>query len=100
MTDRHDIYEGTDLTEAEVEAARKFAREKPSTSYLQRRMQIPYSHATRLMGLLEAEGLVSARNAAGKRTILHPNSWWCGSCAVEVYQLRCPHCGKTSRELR
>lgn len=25
-------------------------------------------------------------------------SWWCDKCSVEVYQTRCPHCGKTKRE--
>ena len=25
-------------------------------------------------------------------------SWWCDKCCVEVYQLCCPHCGKTKRE--
>lgn len=66
---RDEIYEGDDLTDAEIAAATKFAREKPSTSYLQRRMQIPYSHATRLMGYLEATGVVSPRSAAGRRTV-------------------------------
>lgn len=68
--DRDEIYAGADLTDAEVEAARKLARMKPSTSYLQRKMQIPYSHATRLMDLLEAEGTVSPRNSAGLRSVL------------------------------
>jgi len=27
-----------------------------------------------------------------------PPSWYCYPCAVEVYALRCPHCGKTKRE--
>lgn len=69
MTNRDEVYEGADLSEAEVEAARKFAREKPSTSYLQRRMQIPYSHAMRLMDMLEADGTVSARRPNGTRTV-------------------------------
>lgn len=25
-------------------------------------------------------------------------SWYCHNCHVEVYQLRCPHCGKSQRE--
>lgn len=25
-------------------------------------------------------------------------SWWCDQCSVEVYDLRCQHCGKTKRE--
>jgi DNA segregation ATPase FtsK/SpoIIIE-like protein len=67
VTDRGTIYEGADLTNAEVDAARKFTREKQSTSYLQRRMQIPYSHAVRLMELLEAEGWVTEKRADGSR---------------------------------
>lgn len=27
-------------------------------------------------------------------------SWYCEPCAVEVYSLRCSHCGKTKRERR
>lgn len=69
MTDRAEIYEGADLTDAECDAARRFVREKASTSYLQRKMGIPYSHAIRLMELMEAEGIVSERNAAGMRTV-------------------------------
>lgn len=25
-------------------------------------------------------------------------SWYCDQCHVEVYDRRCPHCGKTERE--
>lgn len=25
-------------------------------------------------------------------------TWWCESCKVEVYQVRCRHCGKSKRE--
>lgn len=53
----------------EIETARKIVREKPSTSYLQRRMGIPYNHAMRLMGQMEAEGVVSAPNASNVRTL-------------------------------
>lgn len=27
-------------------------------------------------------------------------SWYCDQCHVEVYQLRCVHCGKSKRERR
>ena len=27
-----------------------------------------------------------------------PSSWYCDQCCVEVYERRCPHCGKTERE--
>lgn len=59
----------TSALEAELETARKFVREKPSTSYLQRRMQITYNHANMLMDKFEAEGLVSAPNHCGVRTL-------------------------------
>jgi hypothetical protein len=40
------------------------------------------------------EGLIEAgRESAAP-------SWYCEPCAVEVYVLRCPHCGKTERERR
>jgi S-DNA-T family DNA segregation ATPase FtsK/SpoIIIE len=45
---------------------------KASTSYLQRRLKIGYNRAATLMERLEAEGVVSAANHAGKREILAP----------------------------
>jgi predicted RNA-binding protein with PUA domain len=41
-------------------------------------------------GLIEA-GIEDTRRAL---------SWYCEQCAVEVYQTRCRHCGKTRREKR
>jgi predicted RNA-binding protein with PUA domain len=29
---------------------------------------------------------------------IYIRSWFCHRCKVEVYQLRCPICGKTRRE--
>lgn len=43
-------------------------------------------------GLIEW-GIEDTKRALGQ-------SWYCESCAVEVYQLRCVHCGKTKRERR
>jgi DNA segregation ATPase FtsK/SpoIIIE-like protein len=54
----------------DLDTARKLACEKPSTSYLQRKMLISYTDAMILMDLLEEEGTVSPRNAAGLRTVL------------------------------
>jgi hypothetical protein len=34
------------------------------------------------------------------KLILSRRSWYCEPCAIEVYQPRCPHCGKTHREKR
>lgn len=28
----------------------------------------------------------------------HPRSWYCEPCAVEVYERRCPHCGKLEKD--
>lgn len=58
-----------DLTPDEITTAKALALEKPSTSYIQRRMGINYNKAARLMARLEADGVVSKANAAGKRTL-------------------------------
>ena len=47
---------------------------RASTSYLQRRLKIGYNRAATLMERLEAEGVVSAANHAGKRDVLAPKS--------------------------
>lgn len=60
--------------EALYERAVTFAtRDKPSTSYLQRRLQIGFNAASRLIERMEDEGLVSRPNSAGKRSILRPH---------------------------
>lgn len=43
---------------------------KPSTSYIQRRLQIGYNRAATLMERMETEGVVSPANHSGKRDIL------------------------------
>lgn len=49
---------------------------------------------------LEAE-LKRVTNTSGKLDAnKSQQSWYCHRCAVEVYQLRCQHCGKTKREQR
>lgn len=58
------------VTADDVETARRLVREKPSPSYLQRKMLISYTDAMVLMDILEEEGTVSARNSAGKRSVL------------------------------
>ena len=47
---------------------------KPTTSYIQRRLSIGYNKAADLIDRMEAEGIVSAPNVAGKREILAPNA--------------------------
>ena len=43
---------------------------RASTSYLQRRLKVGYNKAATLIERLEEEGVISAPNHAGKRTIL------------------------------
>ena len=43
---------------------------KASTSFLQRKLQIGYNRAARIMELMEKEGIVSQANHVGKREIL------------------------------
>lgn len=53
-----------------LESARRFVLEKPSTSYLQRKLMIGYNHACEIMEHFEVEGLVSVPCADGKRVVL------------------------------
>lgn len=67
------------------ERAKVFAtRDKPSTSYLQRRLQITFNQASSLIERMESEGLVSKANAAGIRTILVPYDPAIATPAVNV----------------
>jgi DNA segregation ATPase FtsK/SpoIIIE-like protein len=59
-----------DFTMEEIEQARTWVREKPSTSFLQRKMQIGYNRAAVLMLMMEAEERVSHPASNGTRTIL------------------------------
>jgi len=43
---------------------------KASTSYLQRKLQIGYNRAARIIDMMEADGIVSKANHVGKRDIL------------------------------
>ena len=43
---------------------------KASTSFLQRKLQIGYNRAARIMDMMEAEGIVSKANHVGKRDVL------------------------------
>lgn len=68
--DRHQVYEDSTLTDAEIEAAKKFLREKPSTSYVQRKMLIGYNHAARIVSYLEALQWISEPDRTGVRRVL------------------------------
>ena len=43
---------------------------KASTSYLQRKLQIGYNRAARIIDMMETEGVVSKANHVGKRDVL------------------------------
>ena len=45
---------------------------KASTSFLQRKLQIGYNRAARIIDMMEADGIVSKANHVGKRDVL-----WC-----------------------
>jgi DNA segregation ATPase FtsK/SpoIIIE-like protein len=56
-----------------IERARQFVLEKPSVSYIQRKLVIGYNHACELMEHFEDEGIVSRTDAQGQRTVLVTN---------------------------
>ena len=43
---------------------------KASTSFLQRKLQIGYNRAARIIDMMESEGIVSKANHVGKREVL------------------------------
>ena len=43
---------------------------KASTSFLQRKLQIGYNRAARMIDMMETEGIVSKANHVGKRDVL------------------------------
>ena len=43
---------------------------KASTSFLQRKLQIGYNRAARIIDMMENEGIVSKANHVGKREVL------------------------------
>lgn len=53
--------------------ARQFVLEKPSTSYVQRKLGIGYNHACEIMEHFEAIGLVSPRRPDGTRVVMTIN---------------------------
>lgn len=58
----------------DIERAKVLLREKPSTSYLQRKMQITYNKASSIITALEEEGFISSSDSAGRRTVLVPST--------------------------
>ena len=60
--------EKDDLYEQALEIIR--SEGKASTSFLQRKLQIGYNRAARIIDMMEAEGIVSKANHVGKRDVL------------------------------
>ena len=60
--------EKDDLYNAAVEIIK--SEGKASTSFLQRKLQIGYNRAARIIDMMEAEGIVSKANHVGKRDVL------------------------------
>ena len=60
--DKDELYQSAiDIVKSEGEA---------STSFLQRKLQIGYNRAARIMDMMEADGIVSKANHVGKRDVL------------------------------
>ena len=57
-----------DLYEQALEIIR--SEGKASTSFLQRKLQIGYNRAARIIDMMEANGIVSKANHVGKRDVL------------------------------
>lgn len=53
-----------------LERARQFALEKPSVSYIQRKLMIGYNQACEIMEHFEDQGVVSRCDSHGQRTVL------------------------------
>lgn len=83
MTTRDEIEAGADLTDAEIEAVKNNLRRMQQdrgtlsgcVSFCQRHMDVGWSHALRIVELLEAEGFVTEPNSAGLRK-RGPNWTW------------------------
>ena len=62
QTDKDELYQSAmDIIKSEGKA---------STSFLQRKLQIGYNRAARIIDMMEAEGIVSKANHVGKREVL------------------------------
>ena len=63
-----DINEKDELYQTAVDIIK--SEGKASTSFLQRKLQIGYNRAARIIDMMEAEGIVSKANHVGKRDVL------------------------------
>ena len=67
-TDFSEINEKDELYQTAVQLVK--SEGKASTSFLQRKLQIGYNRAARIIDMMEENGLVSKANHVGKREIL------------------------------
>jgi S-DNA-T family DNA segregation ATPase FtsK/SpoIIIE len=66
--DNHSQSEKDDLYQQALEIIR--SERKASTSFLQRKLQIGYNRAARIIDMMESDGIVSKANHVGKREVL------------------------------
>ena len=66
--DNQNLGDKDDLYQQAVEIIR--SEGKASTSFLQRKLQIGYNRAARIIDMMEADGIVSKANHVGKRDVL------------------------------
>jgi S-DNA-T family DNA segregation ATPase FtsK/SpoIIIE len=66
--DGHNTADKDDLYQQAVDLIR--SEGKASTSFLQRKLQIGYNRAARIIDMMEADGIVSKANHVGKRDVL------------------------------
>lgn len=68
-----EIARGAAAADARYREAVRLVREqkRPSASFLQRRLDVPWPEALRLLDRMEKEGVISARDAEGKRQVIY-----------------------------
>ena len=64
----HKLSDKDELYQAALDIIR--SEGKASTSFLQRKLQIGYNRAARIIDMMEADGIVSKANHVGKRDVL------------------------------
>ena len=68
MGDKQNLGDKDELYQQALEIVR--SEGKASTSFLQRKLQIGYNRAARIIDMMEADGIVSKANHVGKRDVL------------------------------
>ena len=68
MNDSKNLSDKDELYQSAVEIIK--SERKASTSFLQRKLQIGYNRAARIIDMMEEEGIVSKANHVGKRDVL------------------------------